>query len=117
MAALFEEPRRSVYAFQAGELKLLYEPACDCGLQHLPLPAYRMWNWHVLTLLVLQAGWHRHEQKRVDRHGKDKRYVRRNAKGQFAESDDVGRSLSQEVRKAAKKKVTPGHGDRGDRKR
>ena len=28
--------------------------------------------------------------------GTDKRYVRRNEKGQFKESDDVGRSLSQE---------------------
>ena len=28
--------------------------------------------------------------------GHDKRYVRRDAKGQFNESDDVGRSLSQD---------------------
>ena len=28
--------------------------------------------------------------------GNDKRYVRRNAQGQFQESDDVGRSLSAE---------------------
>ena len=46
-------------------------------------------------------------------HG-DKRYVKRNVKGQFKESDDVGRSLSQDVKKHAKKKVKPGYGDKGD---
>ena len=40
--------------------------------------------------------------------GTDKRYVRRDDKGQFKESDDVGRSLSQDVRKHAKTKVPPG---------
>lgn len=49
--------------------------------------------------------------------GKDKRYVRRDAKGRFTQSDDVGRSLSQDVRKKAKKTVKPGHGDKGDQKR
>ena len=34
--------------------------------------------------------------------GTDKRYVRRNEKGQFKESDDVGRSLSQGVRRKGK---------------
>lgn len=48
--------------------------------------------------------------------GTDKRYVRRDDKGRFKESDDVGRSLSQDVRKSAKTKVKPGHGDRGDQK-
>jgi hypothetical protein len=47
--------------------------------------------------------------------GTDKRYVRRNAKGQFHESDDVGRSLSQDRRRTAKTKVKSGYGDRGDR--
>ncbi|HEV2914969.1 MAG TPA: hypothetical protein VGX92_16955 [Pyrinomonadaceae bacterium] len=49
--------------------------------------------------------------------GTDKRYVRRDDKGQFEESDDVGRSLSQDVKKAAKTKVKSGQGDRGDQKR
>ncbi len=31
--------------------------------------------------------------------GTDKRYVRRDEKGQFKESDDVGRSLSQDVKR------------------
>jgi hypothetical protein len=49
--------------------------------------------------------------------GMDKRFVRRNKKGQFKESDDVGRSLSQDVRRKAKTVVKPGYGDRGDQKR
>lgn len=46
--------------------------------------------------------------------GTDKRYVRRK-KGKFSESDDVGRSLSSDRRRKAKKKVKAGYGDRGDR--
>ena len=42
----------------------------------------------------------------------DARYVRRDDKGRFKESDDVGRSLAQDQRRDAK----PGQGDRGDRK-
>ncbi|HMG37438.1 MAG TPA: hypothetical protein VKM94_26270 [Blastocatellia bacterium] len=49
--------------------------------------------------------------------GKEKRYVRRNEKGQFDEVVDVGRSLSQDVRHHAKTEVPPGQGDRGDQKR
>ena len=49
--------------------------------------------------------------------GNDKRYVRRNDKGQFKESDDMGRSLAQDVRKKAATKVPAGQGDRGDQKR
>lgn len=47
--------------------------------------------------------------------GSDKRYVRRGPKGQFKESDDVGRSLSADRRKKAKTKVKSGQGDKGDR--
>jgi hypothetical protein len=47
--------------------------------------------------------------------GRDKRYVRRDEKGQFKESDDVGLSLSRDVRQHAKTKVKKGQGDRGDR--
>ena len=49
--------------------------------------------------------------------GTDKRYVRRDEKGRFNESDDVGRSLSQDVKKKAKTKVSSGQGDKGDQKR
>jgi hypothetical protein len=47
--------------------------------------------------------------------GTDKRYVRRDEKGQFKESDDVGRSLAADRRQPAKTKVKSGQGDRGDR--
>ena len=46
----------------------------------------------------------------------DKRYVRRDEEGRFSESDDVSRSLSQDVRRKAKSGTTSGQGDRGDRK-
>jgi hypothetical protein len=49
--------------------------------------------------------------------GTDKRYVRRDEEGRFKESDDVGRSLSQDVKREARTKVRPGQGDRGDQKR
>lgn len=49
--------------------------------------------------------------------GTDKRYVRRDGEGKFEESDDVGRSLAQDVKKKARTKVPAGQGDRGDQKR
>ena len=49
--------------------------------------------------------------------GTDKRYVRRDASGQFKESDDVGRSLSSDRRTRAKTTSKSGKGDRGDRRR
>jgi hypothetical protein len=49
--------------------------------------------------------------------GRDKRYVRRDAKGQFNESDDVGRSLSQDRKRHAKTVAPKGQGDKGDQKR
>ena len=59
------------------------------------------------------------DKKREDRRelidtGNDKRYVRRDDQGQFKESDDVGRSLAQDVKQHAKTKVKKGQGDRGD---
>jgi hypothetical protein len=47
--------------------------------------------------------------------GADKRYVRRNRQGQFQESDDVGRSLTQDRKRKAKRTVKAGRGDKGDR--
>ena len=49
--------------------------------------------------------------------GTDKRYVRRDNKGRFKESDDVGKSLRADRRTKAKTTVKPGQGDRGDQKR
>ena len=46
--------------------------------------------------------------------GTDKRYVRRDEKGQFKESDDQGRSLAADRRQHAKTKAKKGQGDRGD---
>ncbi|MDZ4821135.1 MAG: hypothetical protein SGJ20_19415 [Planctomycetota bacterium] len=47
--------------------------------------------------------------------GTDKRYVRRDEGGKFKESDDQGRSLSQDQRRKAKNKIKAGQGDKGDR--
>lgn len=46
--------------------------------------------------------------------GTDKRYVRRDEKGQFKESDDQSRSLSQDVKRSAKTKKPRNQGDKGD---
>jgi hypothetical protein len=48
--------------------------------------------------------------------GTDKRYVRRDDEGRFKESDDVGRSLRQDVKRRAKRVVPPGQGDKGDQR-
>jgi hypothetical protein len=53
----------------------------------------------------------------IEPHKGDKRYVRRDEKGQFSESDDLGRSLARDVKQHAKTESKPGQGDRGDRKR
>ena len=47
--------------------------------------------------------------------GTDKRYVRRDEKGKFKESDDVGRSLKSDIRRKARNEVKKGEGDKGDR--
>ncbi len=47
--------------------------------------------------------------------GTDKRFVRRDEKGQFNESTDVGRGLAADRRQKAKNKAKKGEGDRGDR--
>jgi hypothetical protein len=49
--------------------------------------------------------------------GTDKRFMRRDATGQFKESDDVSRSLSADQKRKAKTIAKPGQGDKGDRKR
>ena len=53
----------------------------------------------------------------IEPHKGDKRYVRRNTKGQFKEIDDVGRSLAADRRVKAKTVVKKGEGDRGDQRR
>jgi hypothetical protein len=49
--------------------------------------------------------------------GADKRYVRRDSKARFNESDDVGRSLAADRRQKAKTVAMSGQGDKGDRQR
>ena len=46
----------------------------------------------------------------------DRRYVRRDERGRFAEVDDVSRSAAQDQKRKAQKSSKPGHGDKGDRK-
>ena len=55
------------------------------------------------------------DRERIDPNN-DARYVRRDEDGTFKESDDVGRSLSQDRREDAKTEVKKGQGDRGDRR-
>ena len=44
-----------------------------------------------------------------------KRLVRRDARGRFAESDDLSRALSSDQQRDAKHDTKPGQGDRGAR--
>jgi hypothetical protein len=55
------------------------------------------------------------KRERISPNG-DTRFIRRDAHGRIVESDDAGRSLSQDSRKKAKTAVQSGEGDRGDRK-
>ena len=56
------------------------------------------------------------KRERIDTNT-DKRFVRRDTKGQFKESDDVSKSLASDRRQPAKTAVKSGQGDRGDQKR
>ena len=53
----------------------------------------------------------------IEPHKGDKRYVRRDAQGQFKETDDTGTSLARDRKRKAKTVAPKGQGDRGDRKR
>lgn len=44
----------------------------------------------------------------------DRRYLRRNKKGEFGKQVAVGRSLAADKKRTAKTKVKKGQGDRGD---
>ena len=54
------------------------------------------------------------QRELIEPHKGDKRYVRRNEDGTFKESDDVSRSLSQDVRRHASAKKPKNEGDKGD---
>ena len=47
----------------------------------------------------------------------DKRFVRRNAKGEFKDVVDVGKSLAADRRSKSKTVVKSGQGDKGDARR
>jgi hypothetical protein len=49
--------------------------------------------------------------------GRNRMFGKRDARGQFKEMDDVGRSLATDRRKKAKTETKRGHGDQGDRRR
>ncbi|MGI8890392.1 MAG: hypothetical protein ACR2G0_06360 [Chthoniobacterales bacterium] len=50
----------------------------------------------------------------MEPHPGDKRYVRRNKKGEFKTEVNVGRSLAADRRSKSKTKAKKGQGDRGD---
>jgi hypothetical protein len=50
----------------------------------------------------------------IEPHKGDRRYVRRNRRGQFKEEVNVGRSLAADRRRKARTRVKAGQGDRGD---
>lgn len=50
----------------------------------------------------------------IEPHKGDRRYVRRNSRGQFKEEVNVGRSLAADRRRKSRTKVKSGQGDRGD---
>lgn len=50
----------------------------------------------------------------IEPHKGDKRYVRRDAQGQFSESDDVGKSLAADRRQHSSVNAPKGQGDKGD---
>lgn len=54
----------------------------------------------------------------IEPHDGDKRYIRRDGEGHFTDDQvDVGRSLSQDMKRQAKHTTSAGQGDKGDRKK
>ena len=54
----------------------------------------------------------------IQPHKGDKRFIRRNKTGKFTEKQsDVGRSLSRDRNRNAKRTVPKGQGDRGDQRK
>jgi hypothetical protein len=54
------------------------------------------------------------ERELIEPHKGDKRYQRRKEDGTFSDSDDVSKSLSQDVKQHAKNKKPKNEGDKGD---
>lgn len=54
----------------------------------------------------------------IEPHDGDKRYIRRNERGQFTTDQvDVSRSLAADNNQRAKNNTPPGQGDRGDHRK
>ena len=53
----------------------------------------------------------------IEPHKGDRRFVRRNKKGEFKKEVNVGRSHAADLKRTAKSKLKKGQGDRGDVKR
>jgi hypothetical protein len=70
---------------------------------------------HFLQREELMPTRGKNERERIDT-GSDSRYVRRDDKGQFKESDDVGRSLKADRERDADNKAPRNQGDKGDHK-
>ena len=51
----------------------------------------------------------------IEPHAGDKRFVRRDTKGEFKKETDVGKSLAADRRQHSKTVAKSGQGDRGDR--
>ncbi|MDB5393676.1 MAG: hypothetical protein JWM91_1182 [Rhodospirillales bacterium] len=56
------------------------------------------------------------KREEIAPHG-DKRYVRRDGKGQFKTEVDAGRSLPADIRQQARHDAQPGQGDKGDNRK
>ncbi len=54
------------------------------------------------------------QRELIEPHPGDKRYQRRNEDGTFGESDDVSKSLRQDVKRHAEHKKPRNEGDKGD---
>jgi hypothetical protein len=88
--------------------------------EHIYVSFARMGNFYSVARIAYTGGITTETimaKRELINTGNDKRYVRRDEKGRFKESDDQGRSLSGDRRQPAKRTVTSGHGDRGDQKR
>ena len=91
-----------------------FESLGDLEVNNQSLSLYRK---PTLKWRIDMAGKNTKSHRELIDTDRDKRFVRRDEKGQFDEVADVGRSLAQDRKQAAKTKVPSGQGDRGDQKR
>ena len=55
------------------------------------------------------------KRESISPHSGDKRYSRRDSAGRFEEMEDVGRSLTRDRKRRARRSAAHGEGDKGDR--